>query len=152
MKGQILDFSISENSGLISGEDGKRYKFVGASWKESTPPTRGLLVDFDTDGQQIATDIFLALPEEKDLENKKYSADIFCAVIALFVGIVSILGALTLADGEYFSDDEIFGSILIAALAVGLGITTLVNEYQGTKMAITAIILGSISGLIFLGF
>jgi hypothetical protein len=31
MKGQILDFSIQSNSGMISGDDQNRYHFTGAS-------------------------------------------------------------------------------------------------------------------------
>ncbi len=47
MKGQILDFSIQTNSGVISGEDGKRYEFTGADWRETSPPQRGMQVDFE---------------------------------------------------------------------------------------------------------
>ncbi len=47
MKGHILDFSIQSNSGLISGDDGKRYSFVGSEWKESNAPMRGMAVDFE---------------------------------------------------------------------------------------------------------
>lgn len=31
MKGQILDFSIQSNSGVISGDDQNRYHFTGAA-------------------------------------------------------------------------------------------------------------------------
>ena len=60
MKGDILDFSIQTNSGLISGEDGKRYTFVGAEWKDSSLPTRGLKVDYDAqEGKAVA--VYLAI-------------------------------------------------------------------------------------------
>ena len=58
MKGTILRFSIQESSGLISGSDGKRYKFIASSWKENQPPTQGMKVDFDIDEQGQAFDIF----------------------------------------------------------------------------------------------
>ena len=48
MKGRVLDFSIQTNSGVISGEDGKRYTFKGADWREPQPPGRGMSVDFET--------------------------------------------------------------------------------------------------------
>lgn len=56
MKGQILDFSIQNGGGLISGEDGKRYPFKSEEWKEQGIPTRGMKVDFDVDetGQAVA--------------------------------------------------------------------------------------------------
>lgn len=50
MKGQVLDYSIQDNSGMISGEDGLRYAFVGSEWRENVPPTRGMTVDFDVEG------------------------------------------------------------------------------------------------------
>jgi hypothetical protein len=33
MKGQILDFSVQNNEGVISGADGARYTFTGSEWK-----------------------------------------------------------------------------------------------------------------------
>lgn len=56
MKGQILDFSIQNGGGLISGKDGKRDPFKSEEWKEQGIPTRGMKVDFDVDetGQAVA--------------------------------------------------------------------------------------------------
>lgn len=50
MKGQLLDYSVQTNSGVISGQDGSRYTFVGSEWKGEVPPSRGMQVDFDVDG------------------------------------------------------------------------------------------------------
>jgi TM2 domain-containing membrane protein YozV len=47
MQGQVLDYSVQLNSGVISGADGARYTFAGAEWREDLPPTRGMVVDFD---------------------------------------------------------------------------------------------------------
>jgi hypothetical protein len=41
MKGMILDFSIPESQGVISGDDGNRYTFMGKEWKSQTPPIAG---------------------------------------------------------------------------------------------------------------
>ena len=60
MKGQVLEFSIQTNSGIISGEDGHRYTFTGAEWKESRPPNAGAYVDFATEeGSSDASGIYL---------------------------------------------------------------------------------------------
>ena len=40
MNGQVLDYSVQTNSGLISGDDGTRYTFIGAEWKETVTPSR----------------------------------------------------------------------------------------------------------------
>jgi hypothetical protein len=58
MKGKILDFSIQENTGVISGEDGQRYKFSGASWKVKSNPRPGLSVDFDINDLGEAVEIY----------------------------------------------------------------------------------------------
>ena len=61
MKGQILDFSIQNDGGLISGEDGKRYPFKSEEWKEQGIPTRGMKVDFDVDEDGQAVAVYKAL-------------------------------------------------------------------------------------------
>ena len=61
MKGTILDFSIQTNSGIISGEDQKRYSFIGSEWKEISPPQRGLNIDFDLDTTGQAIGVYKAL-------------------------------------------------------------------------------------------
>lgn len=62
MQGRILDFSISEGRGVITGDDGKRYTFLSQEWKEQQPPSKGQVVDFDIGADNAAIDIYLALP------------------------------------------------------------------------------------------
>lgn len=51
VKGTMLDFTVQTNTGIISGDDGKRYSFQGAEWKEAGKfPTKGLRVDFVPQG------------------------------------------------------------------------------------------------------
>ena len=50
MLGQILDFSIQTNSGIIRGDDGNRYQFAGSEWKDTVNPNRGMQVDFEVEG------------------------------------------------------------------------------------------------------
>jgi len=60
MKGQILNYSVQNNSGVISGSDDNRYKFTGAEWKGDVLPSRGRSVDFDAKDNN-AVDVYLAL-------------------------------------------------------------------------------------------
>lgn len=46
MKGTLLDFSVAENRGLITGDDGNRYTFTGPEWKGSGVPMAGARVEF----------------------------------------------------------------------------------------------------------
>ncbi len=57
MRGTVLSFSIQANQGFISGDDGKRYNFLGSDWNLSNTPTQGVKVDFDVDGNR-ATSIY----------------------------------------------------------------------------------------------
>ena len=52
MGGQVLDFTIQTNSGVIAGQDGNRYSFTGADWHISGPPRVGMPVDFDANGNR----------------------------------------------------------------------------------------------------
>lgn len=58
MKGKVLDYSIQQSKGLISGEDGNRYHFVNTEWKSQEMPAVGLVVDFEVDGKN-ALEIYL---------------------------------------------------------------------------------------------
>lgn len=66
MKGQILDFSIQNNSGIISGEDQNRYQFNGAEWRDQKPPMRGDWVDFSHDNTGNALQIYRALHQQSN--------------------------------------------------------------------------------------
>ena len=60
MTGHILDFSLEENSGVISGSDNVRYDFDGSDWRGDRPPTRGMTVDFEVEGYE-AKNVYLTL-------------------------------------------------------------------------------------------
>lgn len=61
MKGKILDFTIQTNTGIILGDDQKRYTFAGGEWKEQQAPVRGHEVDFEVNAEGQATGIYLEL-------------------------------------------------------------------------------------------
>jgi phage shock protein PspC (stress-responsive transcriptional regulator) len=60
MKGTILDFSIADGSGVITGEDDNRYRFEGREWKSAArQPTAGLRVDFVAGEPGLATEVYV---------------------------------------------------------------------------------------------
>ena len=61
MKGQILDFSIQEGQGVITTEEGRRYTFASAEWKEQSHPAKGQQVDFDVNEAGAAVGVYIAL-------------------------------------------------------------------------------------------
>ena len=61
MQGQVLDYSIQTNEGIITTKDGQRYRFEGKEWKEATVPSRGMDVDFDVNENSCAVGVYRAL-------------------------------------------------------------------------------------------
>ena len=58
MKGQILEYTVQTNTGVISSEDGQRYTFDGADWRGADSPRSGMPVDFLPSGDR-ATEIYV---------------------------------------------------------------------------------------------
>ena len=102
MKGQILDFSIQTNSGVISGDDQNRYQFSGASWRGQVPPARGQKVDFTVDGTGQANDIYilssaLVFPTQVGDKNRIIAAILaFFSAALVFINFIwgKLVGAL----------------------------------------------------------
>jgi hypothetical protein len=61
MKGKILGVATSDQAGVITGEDGKRYPYVLSEWRGAAAPVVGQDVDFDTRPDGKASDIYAAL-------------------------------------------------------------------------------------------
>lgn len=76
MKGQILDFTVQTNSGLITGSEGNRYEFTGADWKGATPPHRGMSVDFEPDGK-TARAVYMSVGTAMPGSKSKVAAGLF---------------------------------------------------------------------------
>lgn len=49
MDGRILSFDDAKG-GVLRGEDGRRYTFAAADWRDDDPPESGASVDFEPDG------------------------------------------------------------------------------------------------------
>ena len=47
MKGKILGYDADAHSGVITGEDGHRYRFTEKDWRSDRRPAAGASVDFD---------------------------------------------------------------------------------------------------------
>lgn len=86
MKGQILDFSIQTNTGVISGDDQNRYQFSGSDWKGQSHPARGQFVDFEIRGLGQATNIYqISVPSALGTQYGQKSR-IVAAILAFFLG------------------------------------------------------------------
>ena len=81
MKGSILD--INAGSGLIAGDDGKRYSFASTEWRGQTPGQAGQKVDFEAQGD-MATAIY---PDKSTDDSSKR---ILAGVLAILLGGLGI--------------------------------------------------------------
>ena len=139
MKGKILDFSIQNSSGIISGNDGQRYEFTTAEWKSDKFPKVGQEVDFVVENGK-ASSLYL-------IKTSNQVEDIFKDItkngVHNIVGVVvSLLLAFSLflktAHLSYFGSisfmDAIDGKILFVLI---LGVAFL--HYTGIKPMLTKI-------------
>lgn len=79
MRGNILDYSIDDDVGVISGPDGIRYKFSLADWKHKCPVISGVNVDYVV-VSGIATEIYCTDKEALDNYAEKISAEKFSEI------------------------------------------------------------------------
>jgi len=86
MRGQILDYSVSTNTGTISGIDGNRYYFSGPEWKAAGVPGRAQNVDFETDGNQ-ARSVYTAIGSSVPGAQKN---KVTAGILALLLGGLGI--------------------------------------------------------------
>ena len=88
MKGIILAVSIQKGNGIISGDDGKRYRFLLSSWYTEQNPKQGLRVDFDTTPEGEALDIYQDISDISASPSSQLNPKnrIIAAILAFFLG------------------------------------------------------------------
>jgi TM2 domain-containing membrane protein YozV len=132
MKGQILDYSVQNNTGTITGSDGKRYYFSGAEWKGTGVPARGMSVDFETDGNQ-ARAVFLALPGGAASGSKSKVA---AGLLAIFLGGWGI--------HKFYLGFTIPGLVFLLVNTVGFALTWIMLFIPNIALGIIAFVEGII--------
>lgn len=113
MKGNILSYDLSTASGLIAGEDGRRYGFDGAELQgHIVHNLTNRLVDFQIDAAGRATGIYLITGGNGQSGEKN---KIVAGLLALFLGGLGIhkfyLGYTT--QGIIMAVASVFGFILL---------------------------------------
>jgi TM2 domain-containing membrane protein YozV len=86
MKGTVLDYSVQNNTGIINGNDGLRYTFIGSEWHIDSIPEAGTSVDFVI-RETNAIDIYINSLGEAECTTASGSIDKTTAgLLALFLG------------------------------------------------------------------
>ncbi len=123
MKGSILAYDEVQKTGVISGEDGKRYTFRLADWKQTQAPSRNASVDFNAEGDS-ATDIYSVGVLAGGTSNK-----IAAALLAFFLGAFGAhkfyLGYKK--QGLIMLLTFLFGFILFAIPSMVIGVIALIE-------------------------
>jgi TM2 domain-containing membrane protein YozV len=89
MHGRVLDFDFRSGEGLITGDDGNRYRFVATEWKPNSQPAIGSKVDFETsDGQALAIYAAALAPTSGTYTASKNK--VTAALLAFFLGGLGI--------------------------------------------------------------
>jgi len=86
MTGKILGYDTPNNTGTISSDDGKRYKFSKDDWKENVAPQKEAKVDFDIAEDGTAKEIYQI--NDKMAENNDALTGLLAIGITFFFGFI----------------------------------------------------------------
>ena len=140
MKGRVLNYSVQENVGVISGDDGRRYTFEGPQWREQDLPAQGAYVDFQVAaGTDEAVSIYLvreAAPSTVVGEKNK--------VVAGMLAIV--FGAL--GAHKFYLGYSGQGALLLVMFILGIALTFVFGI--GLVVLLVIGIIALVEGIIYL--
>ena len=86
MNGNILDYDFERHIGVISAEDGSRYKFTGGEFNSKIgPPRAGMKVDFEAVEGGVAIGVY---PQSNSASGPKDK--VVAALLAFFLGGLGI--------------------------------------------------------------
>ena len=139
MQGQILNYSVQTNAGVITGDDGNRYTFAGSEWKENALPAHGMRVDFEVRGA-TAVSVYRALAGAVWRRRRVRSKS---KVVAGVLGI--LLGGLGIH--KFYLGITGPGLVMLGLFILGC-IMTLV--FIGSFLLFALGIIGFIEGIIYL--
>lgn len=86
MRGKVIHYDWSANTGIISGDDGSRYYFSRDKWKDRNEPANGLVVDFVVQGVDQATEIITI----SHFANNDVSDWLITLLLCIFLGAFGV--------------------------------------------------------------
>ncbi len=163
MNGRILDYSVQTNSGLISGDDGNRYNFVGAEWKDQAIPHRGMRVDFEAKGSDAGA-IYRAVSDSSigwindvlGTEKTRLAAGLlgiflgWAGVHKFYLGMNRPAKLQLSVGGGGFVLSMILANMFMAVATFGIYYIGYLMYTVGFTALIAAGILGLVEGIIYL--
>ncbi|HSI64710.1 MAG TPA: TM2 domain-containing protein [Candidatus Saccharimonadia bacterium] len=138
MKGTLQDFSVAENRGWITADDGNRYSFQGPEWKGAGVPMAGNRVEFELLGDSaisVRPDLVAAAPPPQPGYGAPVTGN---KVDKTTVGICAILLG-SLGIHKFLLGFQTEGIIMLVATVVTCGMAGMVVG-----------VIGIIEGIIYL--
>jgi len=86
MTGKILGYDTNNKDGVISADNGTRYKFTKEDWKENTPPQKEMSVDFEATEENKAKDIYVVSNQLS--QNTNTLLGLIAVAITFFFGFI----------------------------------------------------------------
>ena len=105
MTGIVLGYDSNDNTGTISAENGKRYKFSKEAWKENNEPKKEMKVDFEITDEDIAKDIYMLTDTVAE------NTSTLLGLVA--VGLTFFLGFIGTFISRLFIAKEPVGNVLV---------------------------------------
>ena len=90
MKGKILNFDETSNTGKISGYDGNRYDFTRNDWKSNGSPIQNCEVDFDIQ-ENSAKEIFCISPQKSQQQTNNTETIGGLGVLCFLIPILGLI-------------------------------------------------------------
>lgn len=121
MQGTILSFDVANNKGMISCEDGNRYRFALVDWGGADAPYKGTAVEFSLreDGQAKDIKKSDAIP----IAAAQAKSRIVAALQALFLGGLGI--------HKFYIGDHVAGAIMLMVSLLGLALLGIPSALVG---------------------
>ena len=123
MKGRILEYNEGTRSGLISGEDEKRYRFDISEWKGASLPKVDSSIDFSIQGE-TATSIFV-ISSASNVSSTKIAAALFAFFLGAFGAHKFYLGYTK--QGIIMLLVFLFGFILLGIPSIIIGVIAFIE-------------------------
>ena len=123
MKGKVLEYNEESRTGIISGDDGDRYKLDINEWKGASTPKSGNKVDFSANegnAEAIYVESLIA-----GGASKKIAAALFAFFLGAFGAHKFYLGYTK--QGVIMVLTFIFGFILLAIPSIIIGIIAFIE-------------------------
>lgn len=124
MKGSILEFNAGTGKGLIAGEDGRRYGFEAAQWRDPSAAYAGQKVDFEVMGDSAAA-IYPDRSAGSGDANKKLVAGLLAILLGAF-GVHKFYLGYT-KEGLIMLLVFVFGFFLLGLPSFVIGVIALIE-------------------------